>query len=104
MRVTLRFAVAGFLVATATGICVTSEAPNIIVNITFLLSPAFLLVEPIWGRMPIDNWVVAWRLSVAIVAVLNGVLYGMVGAVIAGLLQLLRRRRISSNSPGQSSN
>jgi hypothetical protein len=104
MRLTLRFAIAGFLLATAAGICITSQAPNILVNITILLSPAFLLIQPIWARMPIKNDVVAWWLSVAIVAILNGVLYGMVGAVVAGLLRFLKRRRSSPNSAGQPAN
>ena len=104
MRLTLKFASAGFLVATAAGVCITSRAPNIVVNITILLSPAFLLIQLVWARMPIKNDVVAWWLSAVIVAVLNAVLYGMFGAVIAGLLRFLKRRRSSSNSAGQPAN
>jgi hypothetical protein len=99
MRLTFRFAVGGFLIAMVAAICLSSHVPDIVVETALILSPTvYLLIQPTWGRMPIDNWVFAWWLSAAVAAVMNGVFYGMVGAAITSLRRVRKKRGSSTNS------
>jgi hypothetical protein len=98
MRLTILFALAGFLIAIVAAICMSAQASDIAVETMLLLSPAvWLFVEPIWAKIQLDNWALAWWLSVGIAAVLNGLFYGMVGAIIAGLLRIRKRRGDSAS-------
>src|SRR5215475_9357673 len=102
MRVTLSFAVAGFVIATAAAICMAFQAPEAVIEATLALSPAlYLFFERIFASLPINNWQVAESLSFAIVAVINSLVYGMAGAVIAGLLRIWTRRDRSTKSANQ---
>jgi hypothetical protein len=99
MRLAVLFALTGFLIAIVAAICMSAQAPDAIVQATLFLSPAvWLFVERVWARIQLNHWVLAWWLSVGIVAVLNALFYGMVGAIITGLLRI-RKQRGNSASP-----
>jgi hypothetical protein len=85
------FALIGFVLAILAALCMVFSAPNIITNSMILVSPGlWLFIERVWGRMPIENYHVAWWFSVCLVAIANGMLYAIVGAVIVGLRWMLK--------------
>jgi hypothetical protein len=89
----LSFALIGFLIAIVAACCMVFNAPNIITNLMIVISPGlWLFLERVFGRVGFTNYHVAWWFSVCLVAIANGVLYAIVGAVIAGLRWMLKQR------------
>jgi hypothetical protein len=92
----LSFALIGFLIAMLAACRMVFNAPNIITNSMLLVSPGlFLFLQRVWGNVGFANASVAMWFSIVLVAVANGVIYAVTGAVIAGLrwtLKLLSNR------------
>jgi hypothetical protein len=89
----LIFAFTGFLIATLAALCMVFNAPNIVTNFMILVSPGlWLFLQRVFGSVGFTNYRVAWWFSVFLVAVANGMLYAIVGAVIAGLRWMLKQR------------
>ncbi len=87
------FALTGFLIAVLAASCMVFNAPNIITNLMILVSPGlWLFLERVLGRVELANSTVAVWFSIGLVAIANGMLYAIVGAVIAGLRWMLKQR------------
>jgi hypothetical protein len=87
------FAVTGFLIAMLAGCCMDFNAPNAITNLLLWFSPGlWLLLERVLGNVPFDNDHVAVWVSISFVAIVNGMLYALVGAAIVGVRWILKQR------------
>lgn len=87
------FALIGFLIAMLAACCMVFNAPNIIINLMILVSPGlWLFLQRVWGSVGFANDTVAMWFSIVLVAIAKGMMYAIIGAVIAGLRWMLKRR------------
>jgi hypothetical protein len=89
----LSFALIGFLIAMLAACCMVFNAPNIITNSMILVSPGlFLFLQRAWGSVGFANVTVAMWFSIVLVAIANGMMYAIIGALVAGLRWTLKHR------------
>lgn len=87
------FSLIGFFIAILAACCMVFNAPNMIANFMILVSPGLWLFLPrLLGGVGFTNGNVAVWFSFGLAAIANGMLYAMVGAVVAVLRWMLRHR------------